>query len=88
MPEFRVSEVSGTHWQRSQRGLGYRLPQPPIRPGSSPVVCCAGYAPQSAGAFARPAVKRGVEVLAAQRKPITDEKAREMLFGAEQYKRH
>jgi GSH-dependent disulfide-bond oxidoreductase len=37
---------------------------------------------------ARPAVMRGVEVLAAARKPITDDKAREVLFGATQYKRH
>jgi GST-like protein len=37
---------------------------------------------------ARPAVKRGVEVLAAARRPITDEKSREMLFGATQYQRH
>ncbi len=36
---------------------------------------------------ARPAVQRGVEVLAAQRKPITDDKARENLFGATQYQR-
>ncbi len=36
---------------------------------------------------ARPAVLRGVEVLAAQRKPINDDKAREMLFGATQYQR-
>jgi GST-like protein len=34
---------------------------------------------------ARPAVKRGVEVLAAERKPITDDKAREVLFGKTQY---
>ena len=34
---------------------------------------------------ARPAVQRGVEVLAAQRKPINDDKAREMLFGKTQY---
>ena len=34
---------------------------------------------------ARPAVMRGVEVLAAQRKPISDDKAREVLFGATQY---
>lgn len=33
----------------------------------------------------RPAVKRGVEVLTALRKPITDEKAREVLFGQTQY---
>ena len=37
---------------------------------------------------ARPAVQRGVEVLASQRKAITDDKAREVLFGKEQYKRH
>jgi GST-like protein len=35
---------------------------------------------------ARPAVVRGVDVLAAQRKPITDEKAREVLFGDTQYR--
>jgi GSH-dependent disulfide-bond oxidoreductase len=37
---------------------------------------------------ARPAVQRGVAVLADRRKPITDDKAREVLFGSEQYKRH
>ena len=36
----------------------------------------------------RPAVKRGVEVLANARKPLHDDKAREMLFGTTQYKRH
>jgi GST-like protein len=33
-------------------------------------------------------VKRGVEVLANLRKPLVDERAREVLFGAEQYRRH
>ena len=37
---------------------------------------------------ARPAVKRGVEVLASQRKPLVDDKAREVLFGATQYQQH
>jgi GST-like protein len=37
---------------------------------------------------ARPAVQRGVEVLAALRKPLRDDKAREVLFGARQYQRH
>ena len=37
---------------------------------------------------ARPAVQRGVEVLAAQRKSLVDDKAREALFGATQYGRH
>ncbi|RZT93879.1 glutathione binding-like protein [Rivibacter subsaxonicus] len=36
----------------------------------------------------RPAVMRGVEVLADRRKPITGDKEREILFGSEQYKRH
>ena len=35
----------------------------------------------------RPAVQRGVKVLADLRKPITDDKSREMLFGATQYQR-
>jgi GSH-dependent disulfide-bond oxidoreductase len=34
---------------------------------------------------ARPAVQRGVQVLADLRKPITDDKAREVLFGKTQY---
>ena len=33
----------------------------------------------------RPAVKRGVEVLASQRQPLTNQKAFETLFGASQY---
>jgi GST-like protein len=35
----------------------------------------------------RPAVQRGCEVLADLRKPVTDDKAREVLFGATQYTR-
>ena len=35
----------------------------------------------------RPAVQRGVKVLADLRKPITDDRAREVLFGATQYQR-
>ncbi len=36
---------------------------------------------------ARPAVQRGVTVLADRRRPITGEKEREILFGAKQYER-
>ena len=39
------------------------------------------------GIAARPAVQRGVEVLAGLRKPLADDKAREILFGATQYQR-
>ena len=35
----------------------------------------------------RPAVMRGVEVLADRRRSITDDKSREVLFGARQYER-
>ena len=34
---------------------------------------------------ARPAVQRGVQVLANLRRPLTDDKAKSVLFGAEQY---
>jgi GST-like protein len=33
-------------------------------------------------------VQRGVEVLASLRRPLVDDKAREVLFGARQYERH
>ena len=36
----------------------------------------------------RPAVMRGVEVLADRRRPLMDDKAREVLFGATQYAKH
>ncbi len=36
---------------------------------------------------ARPAVQRGVDVLAGLRKPLHDDKARELLFGKAQYER-
>ena len=36
---------------------------------------------------ARPAVQRGLAVLADLRKPVMDDKAKEMLFGATQYQR-
>ena len=37
---------------------------------------------------ARPAVQRAVDVLAAYRKPLVDDRSREVLFGATQYKKH
>ena len=37
---------------------------------------------------ARPAVQQGVQVLAELRKPLTDDKARDALFGKTQYARH
>jgi len=40
-----------------------------------------------AGIAARPAVQRGLAVLADLRKPVMDDKAKEMLFGATQYQK-
>jgi GST-like protein len=37
---------------------------------------------------ARPAVQRGVDVLSGARKPLTGDKARDILFGDTQYKKH
>jgi GST-like protein len=37
---------------------------------------------------ARPAVQRGVAVLADRRKPLVDDRSREVLFGETQYRRH
>ena len=37
---------------------------------------------------ARAAVQRGVDVLAGRRKPLVDDRSREVLFGATQYKKH
>ncbi len=39
------------------------------------------------GIAARPAVQRGLNVLADLRKPVMDDKAKEMLFGATQYQK-
>jgi GST-like protein len=39
------------------------------------------------GIAARPAVQRGVAVLAELRKGVMDDKAKEMLFGATQYQK-
>jgi GST-like protein len=36
----------------------------------------------------RPAVQRGVAVLADRRRPLVDDRAREVLFGETQYRRH
>jgi GST-like protein len=48
--------------------------------------------PQLKGWFdemaARPAVQRGVEVLASRRKPLVGDTARDVLFGNLQYQRH
>ena len=74
--EYSIADIAIFPWLRSWKNQGIDWNDYPYLKGWFDEIA------------ARPAVKRGVEVLAAQRKPITDDKAREMLFGAEQYKRH
>ncbi|WP_140636377.1 glutathione S-transferase N-terminal domain-containing protein [Methylibium rhizosphaerae] len=74
--EYSIADIAIFPWLRSWKNQGIDWADYPVLKGWFDEIA------------ARPAVQRGVEVLAAQRKPITDDKAREMLFGAEQYRRH
>jgi len=74
--EYTIADIAIFPWLRSSKNQGIDWGDYPHLKGWFDEVA------------ARPAVQRGVEVLAHARKPITDERAREVLFGAEQYKRH
>jgi GST-like protein len=75
-PEYSIADIAIFPWLRSWKNQGIEWSEFPHLKGWFDEVA------------ARPAVVRGVEVLADRRRPITDDKAREVLFGAEQYKRH
>lgn len=74
-PEYTIADIAIFPWLRSWKNQG---------------IDWADY-PHLKGWFdeieARPAVQRGVEVLADRRKPISGDKEREILFGAKQYER-
>ena len=74
--EYGIADMAIFPWLRSWKNQGVELADYPHLKGWFDEIA------------ARPAVQRGVEVLAAQRKPLQDDKAREMLFGATQYRRH
>jgi GST-like protein len=74
--EYTIADIAIFPWLRSWKNQGIDWNEHPHLKGWFDEIA------------ARPAVQRGVEVLAALRKPITDDKARENLFGAEQYRRH
>jgi GST-like protein len=73
--EYSIADIATWPWLRSWKNQGIEL---------------ADY-PHLKAWFERieqrPAVQRGVQVLAGLRKPITDDKAREVLFGRTQYER-
>jgi GST-like protein len=73
--EYTIADIAIFPWLRSWKNQGVELAEfPNVKTWFDAVA-------------ERPAVRRGVEVLAGLRKPLQDDKAREMLFGGEQYKR-
>jgi GST-like protein len=75
-PEYSIADIAIFPWLRSWRNQGIDWNDFPNLRGWFDEIA------------ARPAVMRGVEVLAGLRKPLTDDRARDVLFGAAQYARH
>ena len=73
--EYGIADIAIFPWLRSWKNQGIDWNDHPHLKGWFDEVA------------ARPAVVRGVDVLAAKRKPLTDDKARELLFGQAQYQR-
>ena len=74
--EYTIADIAIFPWLRSWKNQGISWADFPH---------LKGWFDEIAG---RPAVQRGVEVLAHLRKPLVDDKARDILFGAQQYQRH
>ncbi len=74
--EYSIADIAIWPWLRSWKNQGIELADYPHLKGWFDEI------------DKRPAVKKGVNVLADLRKPITDDKSREMLFGSKQYQRH
>ena len=73
--EYSIADIAIFPWLRSWKNQGIAWDDYPHLRGWFDEIA------------ARPAVMRGVEVLAAQRKPLVDDKARETLFGETQYQK-
>jgi GST-like protein len=74
--EYTIADIAISPWLRSWKNQGIDWADYPHLKGWFDEIA------------ARPAVVRGVEVLADRRRPLMDDKARSVLFGAEQYQRH
>ncbi len=72
--EYSIADIAVFPWLRSWRNQGIDWNDYPNLNGWFDEIC------------GRPAVLRGVEVLAASRRSTTTDKERDILFGAEQYK--
>jgi GST-like protein len=73
--EYTIADIAIFPWLRSWKNQGIVLDEYPALKRWFDAIA------------ARPAVQRGVEVLAGLRKPLHDDKAREILFGTQQYQR-
>jgi GST-like protein len=70
---YTIADIASFPWTRSWKNQGIELDDfPNVKRWHEAIA-------------ARPAVQRGVEVLASARKPLVDDKAKEVLFGAAQY---
>jgi GSH-dependent disulfide-bond oxidoreductase len=75
-PEYSIADIAIFPWLRSWKNQGIDWDDyPHLR----------GWFDEIAG---RPAVMRGVQILADLRRPLLDDTAREVLFGDKQYQRH
>jgi GST-like protein len=73
--EYTIADMAIMPWLRSYERQGVNMDEyPHVRKWFD-------------GIGARPAVQRGLAVLAELRKPVMDDKAKEMLFGATQYQK-
>ncbi len=70
--EYSIADIAVFPWLRSWKNQGVELADYPHLKGWFDEIA------------KRPAVQRGVEVLAGLRRPLTDDKAREALFGERQ----
>ncbi len=73
--EYTIADIAAFPWTRSWKNQGIDWADYPNAKRWHDAIA------------ARPAVQRGVEVLASLRKPLVDKKATEMLFGSAQYQR-
>ena len=74
--DYTIADIATFPWTRSWQNQGIEIDQfPNVKRWQAEI-------------SARPAVQRGVEVLASVRKPVMDDKAKEVLFGATQYAKH
>jgi len=73
--EYTIADMAIMPWLRSYKNQGVEMEKyPHVKRWFD-------------GIAARPAVQRGLAVLAELRKPVMDDKAKEMLFGATQYQK-